>query len=122
MLLAQLVDLSQLELRFQLSDDQLGGLIGTGGNRDALRGLPLTLSWDVGSQILTYEAEIDRTAVAITENQGGIDIFARLKAINPGNVPPVGAFMAYSFPNQRWRAPLSCRPGCQPCGRDVRRG
>ena len=92
------MDLSQLELRFQLSDEQLGGLIGAGGNRDALRGLPLTLSWDVGSQILTYEAEIDRTAVAITENQGGIDIFARLKDINPGNVPPVGAFMAYSFP------------------------
>ena len=97
-ILARLVDLSQLELRFQLSDEQLGGLIGAGGNRDALRGLPLTLSWDVGSQILTYEAEIDRTAVAITENQGGIDIFARLKDINPGNVPPVGAFMAYSFP------------------------
>lgn len=97
-ILAQLVDLSQLELRFQLSDEQLGGLIGAGGNRDALRGLPLTLSWDVGSQILSYEAEIDRTAVSITENQGGIDIFARLKDINPGNVPPVGAFMAYSFP------------------------
>ncbi len=115
-ILAQLVDLSQLELRFQLSDEQLGGLIGAGGNRDVLRGLPLTLSWDVGSQILSYEAEIDRTAVAITENQGGIDIFARLKDINPGNVPPVGAFMAYSFPEPTVKGCL-CRAGrsCQPC-------
>ena len=96
--LARLVDLQQLELRFQLSNEQLGNLIGQGGNRRALRGLPVTLSWDVGSQQLDYKAEIDRTAVAISENQGGIDVFARLTNINPGNVPPVGAFMAYSFP------------------------
>ena len=96
--LARLVDLQQLELKFQLSDEQLGALIGIGGNRRALRGLPVTLVWDVGSQRLEYQAEIDRTAVAITENQGGINVFARLTDINPLNIPPVGAFMAYSFP------------------------
>ena len=96
--LARLVDLSQLELRFQLSDEQLGNLIGARGNRQVLRDLPVTLNWDVGAQQLTYAATIDRTAVAISENQGGIDVFARLTDVNPGNIPPVGAFMAYSFP------------------------
>jgi len=96
--LARLVDLQQLELKFQLSDEQLGALIGIGGNRRALRGLPVSLVWDVGSQRLAYKAEIDRTAVAISENQGGIDVFARLSDINPLNIPPVGAFMSYSFP------------------------
>lgn len=96
--LARLVDFQHLELKFQLSDEQLGSLIGASGNRRALQGLPVTLNWDVGSQQLEYEAEIDRTAVAISENQGGIDVFARLTGINPANVPPVGAFMAYSFP------------------------
>ncbi|MGA0236744.1 MAG: efflux RND transporter periplasmic adaptor subunit, partial [Alphaproteobacteria bacterium] len=96
--LARLVDLQQMELKFQLSDEQLGALIGSGGNRRALNGLPVTLVWDVGSQQLEYTAEIDRTAVAISENQGGIDVFARLTNVNPGNIPPVGAFMAYSFP------------------------
>lgn len=96
--LARLVDLQQMELKFQLSDEQLGALLGKGGNRRALRGLPVTLIWDVGSQQLEYSAEIDRTAVAISENQGGIDVFARLTNVNPGNIPPVGAFMAYSFP------------------------
>lgn len=96
--LARLVDLQQLELKFQLSDVQLGALIGVGGNRRALNGLPVTLVWDVGSQQLEYTAQIDRTAVAISENQGGIDVFARLTNVNPLNIPPVGAFMAYSFP------------------------
>lgn len=102
-ILARLVDLSQLELRFQLSDEQLGGLISASGNRDALRGLPITLSWDVGSQVLTYAAKIDRTAVAIAENQGGIDIFARLQGVTPDTVPPVGAFMAYNLSEPKVR-------------------
>lgn len=96
--LAQLVDLDQMELKFQLTDAQLGGLMGASGSRQSLQGLPVSLSWDVGAQTIGYDAEIDRTAVAITQNQGGIDVFARLKNVTGGNVPPVGAFMAYSFP------------------------
>ena len=96
--LAQLVDLEQLELKFQLSDEQLGGLMGARGSRQSLQGLPVSLTWDVGAQVIEYQAEIDRTAVAITENQGGIDVFATLNGITGRNVPPVGAFMRYAFP------------------------
>ncbi|SVE13478.1 uncharacterized protein METZ01_LOCUS466332, partial [marine metagenome] len=66
---ARLIDLSQLEAKFHLSDDEFGRLV------HPLEGLlkrPARVVWRVGTELFRYDAEVARVEAEIDAASGGI--------------------------------------------------
>ncbi|MDG2155642.1 MAG: efflux RND transporter periplasmic adaptor subunit [Gammaproteobacteria bacterium] len=75
--LADVVDLSRLEVRFSLSNTQFGRLIGP---EESLVGRPVKVTWEVGSEPLNFNGLISRAGAQISSSMGGVTVYANLDA------------------------------------------
>jgi multidrug efflux pump subunit AcrA (membrane-fusion protein) len=70
---ADLIDTSELEVRFSLSNAQYGRLL----DSDApVVGQPVRVSWQVGNEMLNYSGTIERVGAEIASTTGGVDAYA----------------------------------------------
>ena len=70
---ADLIDMSALEVRFSLSNAQYGRLI---DSDTPVVGRPVTVSWQVGNEMLNFSANIERVGAEIASATGGVDAYA----------------------------------------------
>lgn len=75
--LADLIDLSRLEVRFSLSNTQFGRLIGP---EESLSGRAVKVIWEVGSDPLSFNGLISRAGAQISSSMGGVTVYATLDA------------------------------------------
>jgi RND family efflux transporter MFP subunit len=95
---AELTDTSQLEVRFSLSNDEYGRLLGDG---ETLVGRLVTVTWKVGARELAYQARIARVGAEILATTGGVDIYAVLDdGVRPDLRP--GAFVSVRVPDREY--------------------
>ncbi len=87
---ATLLDQAWIEARFTLTDSQYGRI----ATRDTkVTGRTIKVVWRVGEKLVEYEAVIERVAAEIASEQGGVEVYARLKdPLNPIPIRP-GAFI-----------------------------
>ena len=85
--LADLIDLSRLEVQFSLSNAQFGRLLNPA---EGLEGRPLKVSWQVGNDSLEFGGRVSRAGAEITSSMGGVMVYAgidntdRFTQIRPG--------------------------------------
>jgi len=101
---AELIDTSALEVRFALSNAQYGRLLEGG---EPVRGRSATITWQVGSQQISYAATIERVAAEIAAATGGVDVFAVIDS--GGRQLPLrpGAFVSVSLADKRYDGVLT---------------
>jgi len=88
---ADLIDTSQLEVRFSLSNAQYGRLLESG---EPVVGRPVQVSWRVGSQTLEYVARVERVGAEIASATGGVEVFAVIESSGSEADLRPGAFVA----------------------------
>jgi RND family efflux transporter MFP subunit len=85
--LADLIDLSRLEVQFSLSNAQFGRLLNPD---EGLEGRQLRVSWQVGKESLEFNGRVSRAGAEITSSMGGVMVYAgientdRFTQIRPG--------------------------------------
>jgi RND family efflux transporter MFP subunit len=105
---ADLIDASELEVRFSFSNAQFGRLLASG---EPVPGRPVRVLWQVGRETLSYDGVIRRVGAEIASTTGGVDAYAVIAT--EGRQLPLrpGAFVAVHVPDQRYehvlRAPES---------------
>ena len=92
----EVIDTSQIEVRFSLSNSQYGRLVASG---ETIVGRQAVISWDVGDSRFEYRAEIRRVGAEIASATGGIDAFAVVEADGKPNRLRPGAFVSVSLPD-----------------------
>lgn len=75
--LADVIDLSRLEVRFSLSNTQFGRLIGP---EESLAGRAVKVTWEVGNEPLSFHGLISRAGAQISSSMGGVTVYATLDA------------------------------------------
>lgn len=75
--LADVIDLSRLEVRFSLSNTQFGRLIGP---EESLAGRAVKVTWEVGNEPLSFYGLISRAGAQISSSMGGVTVYATLDA------------------------------------------
>jgi RND family efflux transporter MFP subunit len=88
---AELIDTSQLDVRFSLTNAQFGRLAGSG---DPLPGRPVEVSWQVGQQTFTYPARIERVGAEVMAATGGVDVYAAIDSAGEQTALRPGAFVS----------------------------
>lgn len=91
--LAKLIDVSRIEVRFELPNREFSRLISAGS--EPLVGRSALVRWAIGEQSFDYPARIDRVDAEIDANTGGVGLFAALRADAVNKEVPVrpGAFV-----------------------------
>ena len=96
---ADLIDTSELEVRFSLSNAQYGRLI---DSDTPVVGQPVRVSWQVGNETLNYSGIVGRVGAEIASATGGVDAYA---VIDTGgkqvNLRP-GAFVSVSMSDKQF--------------------
>jgi len=80
-MIARLIDLTRLEVRFELTNDEFSRLISeksSGARVTGLIGRAAEIRWKVGGNIFTYAATIERVDAELEANTGGVALFATL--------------------------------------------
>jgi len=73
---ATLLDREWIEARFTLTDSQYGRIV----TKDTkVTGRTIKVLWRVGEEPIEYEAVIERVAAEIASQDGGVEVYARLK-------------------------------------------
>ncbi len=98
--LADLVDTSQLEVRFSLSNAQYGRLL---ENDESVVGRTVDVSWQVGNKNLAYTAVIKRVGGEIVSATGGVDVYAVIDTAGKQTTLRPGAFVAVRLPDMQYR-------------------
>jgi RND family efflux transporter MFP subunit len=93
---AELVDPTRLEARFQLSEAQYGRLLAC---RDGLVGRSATVVWQVGATGIAFDATVERVDASIRMDTGGVAVFARLAGLTPETPLRPGAFAQIRLPD-----------------------
>ncbi len=105
---ADLIDISNLEVKFSLSNAQFGRLL---GKDEKIIGRPVKVYWQVGGQTLAFKARVERTDARISINAGGIGTYAVIQDSDPGKFLRPGAFVRVEISDQQYddvvRAPDS---------------
>jgi RND family efflux transporter MFP subunit len=97
---ADLIDMSRLEVRFSLSNAQYGRLL---ESSEPVVGRPVQVSWQVGNEKMTYEARIERVGAEIVSTTGGVEVYAVIQSSeNQANLRP-GAFVAVIVSDKAYR-------------------
>ena len=87
---ATLLDQAWIEARFTLTDSQYGRIV---AKDTKVTGRTITVLWRVGEKPIEYEAMIERVAAEIASQEGGVEVYARLKdPLHPIPIRP-GAFV-----------------------------
>jgi len=92
----EVIDTSQIEVRFSLSNSQYGRLVASG---ETIVGRPAMISWEVGESRFEYRAEISRVGAEIASATGGIDAFAVVESDGEPNRLRPGAFVSVNLPD-----------------------
>jgi multidrug efflux pump subunit AcrA (membrane-fusion protein) len=95
--IAQLIDLSSMEVQFTLSDGQYGRLTETDST---LLGSEITVQWNVGSRRETVEATVTRIASSIATDRGGVTLFADIQNLPSDTDLRPGAFVEVNLPDR----------------------
>ncbi len=97
---ARLVDLTRLEAKFHLSDDEFGRLIDAEGG---LTGRSAEVTWWAGTRAFAFRATIDRIGGEIDPTSGGVDLFARIEGLEADSPLRPGAFVEIRVPDRLYR-------------------
>ncbi|MGI9392870.1 MAG: efflux RND transporter periplasmic adaptor subunit, partial [Parvibaculales bacterium] len=95
--LANLTDLSRLDVRFNLSDSQYGGLLSM---QEKLEGRKVTVYWRAGNETRVFDAVIERTGAKIGSTTRGIDVYARIISNEAFRLVRGGAFVEVRLPDR----------------------
>lgn len=94
---ATLIDRSQMDIVFTLSDSLYGRILAQDGT---LIGREVKLVWQAGSTTQEFNATIDRVAAQITASSGGIELYAHIHDLENVATLRVGSFMTVQIPDQ----------------------
>lgn len=100
---AEIIDTAGLEVRFNLSNAQYGRLLESGV---PLIGAPVSLSWSVGNDSLSYPARIERVGAEIAATSGGVEVFALIDTADGDTPLRPGAFVSVSLPDRPYAQAL----------------
>jgi len=102
-MVGELIDTSQIEVRFTLSNAQYGRLVENGAS---IIGRPATISWEIGDSVLEYRAEVRRVGGQITSTTGGVEAYAVIQSEGgPTQLRP-GAFVSVVLPDKEFEAAM----------------
>jgi RND family efflux transporter MFP subunit len=96
---ADLIDASELEVRFSLSNAQYGRLLDSG---EAVIGRPVKVLWQVGQEQLAYDGTIRRVGAEIAATTGGVDAYAVIAAAGRQLPLRPGAFVSVQVTDRRY--------------------
>lgn len=97
---ARLIDLSQLEAKIHLSDEEFGRLV------NAPKGLlkrAARVVWRVGAESFRYDAEIARVGAEIDAASGGVQAYARIETADAQTSLRPGAFVEVFLRDRLYR-------------------
>lgn len=97
--MADLIDTSELEVRFSLTNAQYGRLAEAG---DPLIGRLVAVSWQVGDATLVYPAVIERVGAEVTASTGGIDAFAAIDSSGEQTLLRPGVFVSVTLADRSY--------------------
>ena len=103
-MIAEIIDTSRLEARFNLSNAQYGRLLDSG---EPVIGRAVEVVWEVGGDALRYRATIDRVGAEITATTGGVEIFAVIDSAGEQTELRPGAFVSVNVADKRYPAVLT---------------
>lgn len=96
----RLISSENLQVRFQLNNDDYARLIAQGKN-DGLIGREVAIIWRLGAEEFSYQARIERRAAEIDPSSGGVTVYAGIEnagaASVAGDTLRPGAFVEVSF-------------------------
>ncbi|MEE8141089.1 MAG: efflux RND transporter periplasmic adaptor subunit [Alphaproteobacteria bacterium] len=95
---ARLIDARRLEVRFSLSNENLGRLLSVG----QWRGRNIRAVWTAGNTVHAFTATIDRIQGEVDAAKGGVDLFARIIGAGPKTPLRPGAFIEVWFKERRY--------------------
>lgn len=96
---ADLIDTSELEVRFSLSNAQYGRLL---DSEAPVVGQPVGVCWQVGNEELNYSGTIERVGAEIASTTGGVDAYAVIDTAGEQvNLRP-GAFVSVSMLDKKF--------------------
>ena len=95
---ARLIDARRLEVRFSLSNENLGRLLSVG----EWRGRKIRAVWTAGDIVHAFSATIDRIQGEVDAAKGGVDLFARIIGAGPKTPLRPGAFIEVWFKERRY--------------------
>ena len=75
--LGRLISSDDLQVRFQLNNDDYARLISQ-GKSDALFSREVQVAWRLGENVLSYKGQIERRAAEIDPASGGVVVYARI--------------------------------------------
>jgi multidrug efflux pump subunit AcrA (membrane-fusion protein) len=91
--------MSELEVRFSLSNSQYGRLI---DSDTPVVGRPVGVSWQVGNEILNYSGIIERVGAEIASTTGGVDAYAVIDTAGKQVDLRPGAFVSVALLDRRF--------------------
>jgi RND family efflux transporter MFP subunit len=97
---ADLIDTSQLEVRFSLSNAQYGRLL---ESSEPVVGRPVRVSWTVGKETMEYDARVERVGAEIVSTTGGVEVYAVIEATDGQTNLRPGAFVAVSLSDKTYQ-------------------
>ena len=97
---ARLIDLSQLEAKFHLSDEEFGRLV---KSPKGLLKRAARVVWRVGAESFRYDAEIARIGAEIDAASGGVQAYARIETANAQTSLRPGAFVEVFLRDRLYR-------------------
>ena len=90
-MIAEIIDTSRLEVRFNMSNAQYGRLLDSG---EPVIGRAVEVVWKVGGDALRYRASIARVGAEITATTGGVEVFAVIESADEQTALRPGAFVS----------------------------
>ncbi|MDF2366279.1 efflux RND transporter periplasmic adaptor subunit [Sneathiella sp.] len=96
---ARLIDATQMEARFLLSDSQYGLLL---GSSVGIVGRPVIVSWQSGDTELVFNGRVARLSPEISSETGGVEVFAVLDASEYIPLLRPGAFVEVILSGNRY--------------------
>lgn len=100
---ADLIDTSQLEVRFSLSNAQFGRLLEA---TETIQGRPVEVEWRIGKRVLAYPGRVTRVGAEITSTTGGVDAYAVIDSGGEQVTLRPGAFVAVKIADKEYREVL----------------
>ena len=102
-MVADLIDLDRLEVRFSLTNAQFGRLLGAA---EDIAQRPVRIDWEIGNETLSYEGVITRAGAEISSSMGGVMVYASV--INANEVVRIrpGALVSISLNDKIYKEVL----------------
>ena len=95
---ADLIDTEKLEVRFTVSNAQFGRLV---ADNQEVAGREVSVNWQVGEQVLSYSATVERVGAEIDSTSGGVVLFATIEPAARALLRP-GAFVWIEMPDKQY--------------------